>query len=172
MPRIALLSSLVVVMLLGIATLRPHLEARAQDATPAGEDAMMQEGVTFMPIGFADGVDLPSPASLIAVRVSIEPGAVSPFSEEDPAGGMLVVESGTFTARVEAAWSLTRGDENFGESEAIAVGDEATLAVGDVAYIPGSVAGEIRNDGTEPATGLLFLIIPGSLGTPEATPAT
>jgi len=86
-----------------------------------------------------------------------------------------VFESGTFTAMVEAPWSLTRGDGEFGETEAIAVGDDAMLSAGDVAYIPGSVTGEIRNDGTEPATGLIFLIIPGALGgeaAPEATPTS
>ncbi len=175
MRRMIPLFVLIVVLMLGIARIPGSPAAIAQEATPAASEPPAQEGVTFTPIGFADGVALPSTASLIAVRVSIEPDAVSPFSADDPTSGMLVVESGTFTARVEAPWSLTRGDGEFGEAEAIAVGAEAMLSAGDVAYIPGSVAGEIRNDGTEPATGLIFLILPGSLGgeaSPEATPAS
>jgi len=175
MRRIIVLLSLGVLMLLGGVAPRMQLGASAQDATPTDPAAMEMEGVTFAPIGFADGVALPSTASLIAVRVGIAPGAVSPFLADDPASGMLVVESGTFTARIDAPWSLTRGDAAFGEAEAVAVGADAMLSAGDVAYIPGSVAGEIRNDGTEPATGLIFLIVPGSLGgeaAPEATPAS
>ena len=175
MRRMILLLSFVVMVMLGIARLPHSPAAFAQEATPTDPSTMEMEGVTFTPIGFADGVALPSTASLIAVRVSIAPGAVSPFLADDPASGMLVVESGTFTAMVEAPWSLTRGDGEFGETEAIAVGDDAMLSAGDVAYIPGSVTGEIRNDGTEPATGLIFLIIPGALGgeaAPEATPTS
>jgi hypothetical protein len=47
--------------------------------------------------------------------------------------------------------------------EEVAMGEEGTLAAGDVAYIPGSVSGEVRNDGQERAEGLLFLV-----GPPEA----
>jgi quercetin dioxygenase-like cupin family protein len=160
------------VLVLGIMPLVATSPAVAQDATPSA-DMETEEGVTFTPLGFADGVALPSTASLIALRVSIEPGAVSVFDETDPSSALLVVESGTFTAQIEADWSLTRGDAEFGESEAVAVGEEATLSAGDVAYIPGSVAGEIRNDGQEPAIGMVTLIVPGSLADmAEATPAS
>jgi quercetin dioxygenase-like cupin family protein len=159
-----------VVMIFGIGGIAPLSRAVAQDATPAG-DSMTEEGVTFEPLGFAYGLELPSPGSLIAVRVTIEPGAVSSFDDTDPTSGMLIVESGTFTAKLEAALSVSRAGGTFGETEDFAIGDEASLSAGDVMFIPGSIAGEIRNDGAEPAVGTVFLIVPGDLGALEATPA-
>jgi hypothetical protein len=180
--RFTVLLSVAAVMLLGIMTVRVHSDAVAQDATPAAGD-MMQEGVSFVPLGFAAGVELPSPADLIAVRVIVDPGVSSPFAEEDPTGGMLVVESGVFTMRIETAWTVTRGGvlkqamaapegdgDIAGAIEAVSAGQEATIAAGDVAYIPGSVAGELRNSGQEPAVGLIVLIAPGGILPAEAQP--
>jgi hypothetical protein len=158
----------------------------AQDATP-DPGMMMEEGVAFVPVGFAEGATLPSPADLIAVRVTLDPGAVSSFAEDDPTGGLLIVESGAFIVRVERDWSVSRGTavqqmiESAGGDvpdfmEAIAAGEETTMAAGDTAFIPGSVAGEIRNDGQEPAVGLLVLAVPGGtlagMGAPAATPTS
>jgi hypothetical protein len=50
--------------------------------------------------------------------------------------------------------------------EEVAMGEEVVLEAGDVAWIPGSVSGEIRNDGQEPAEGIVFLV-----GPPEAMSA-
>jgi hypothetical protein len=86
---------------------------------------------------------------------------------------MLLVESGTLTISFNAEWAVSRGDGEFGNPEVIAADAEATLTAGDSAYIPGGVAGEIRNNGDEPAVGTVFLIVPGSLsemGGEEATP--
>jgi glyoxylate utilization-related uncharacterized protein len=170
-------------MLLGIMSVRVQSVAVAQDATPAADD-MMEESVSLVPLGFAAGVELPSSADLIAVRVTVEPGVSSPFAEEDPTGGMLVVESGAFTIQIETAWTVTRGDaleeamdapegegDMAGVIEAVSAGQEMTIAAGDVAYIPGSVAGELRNDGQEPAVGLIFLIAPGGTLPQDAAPA-
>lgn len=170
MRRIAASLSLIVMFALGALILGHQPRALAQDATPPG----MGEGVVFLPIGFAAGVELPSPATLLAVRVSLDPGAISPLTADDPTSGMLVLEAGELTVQIEGEWTVTRGDVPFGESETIAAGEESTLAAGDVAYIPGSVAGEIRNDGQEPASGLVVLIAPGDMsaaGAAEATPA-
>lgn len=158
----------------------------AQDATPATGSSATAQDVTLQPIGFAEGIDVPTPADLIVVRITIAPGAVSPFTADDPTSGLLVVESGTFTVNAEAAWSISRGQAlqdavNSGSdesaiTESVAVGEEATVGPGDVAYIPGSVAGELRNDGQEPAVGLAFLIAPGGMisgsSMPEATPTS
>ena len=43
------------------------------------------------------------------------------------------------------------------------------MGAGDAAYIPGSVSGEIRNDGNEPAVAILVLVGPTAGGT-AATP--
>jgi hypothetical protein len=146
------------------------------------EPSAEPEGVTFEPIAIASGLTLPSPADIIAVRFRIEPGAVLPLEASDPTGGMLIVESGTFTIRLDTAWAISRSGSltaAFATAEAsgtytpadeqIASGDEATLGAGDAAYIPGSITGEIRNDGAEPAAGLVVLIGPTEAMT-EATP--
>ena len=139
------LSIIIVVLSLGAVSIPG---ARAQDSTPAAGPPA-EEGVTFTPIGFAEGVTLPSPADLIAVRISIEPGAVSSLGADDPTSGLLIVESGTITVRVDAAWTVSRGaalqqamatppasGDEFDVSETIAASEEATLSAGDVAYIP------------------------------------
>jgi quercetin dioxygenase-like cupin family protein len=172
MHRIVLVAA---VALLGIAGAAFQAGVLAQDATPA-QGPPEEEGVTFLPVGFAPGVDLPSTADLIAVRITLEPGAVSTFLKDDPTGGMAVVESGAITVRVDGAdWPLTRNDDDpFGEPEIVASGEEATLTEGDTAYIPGNVAGELRNDGDSPAEAFAVLFAPGGTlggGEPEGTPA-
>ena len=175
--------ALLAVALIGVAS--PHL-AWAQDASPAAGPPQEEEGVTFIPLGFAPGVTLPAQGDLLLVDLEIEPGAVSTFMESDPTGGMLYVESGTFTVVNETtSWSVTRGealqasmasgsmdDSEF--MEMIPAGQETTLEAGDVAYIPGNVAGELRNDGDAIASGTIYLIAPGGLTgmAPEATPAS
>jgi hypothetical protein len=45
------------------------------------------EGVTFEPLALTSGVALPSPADLIAVRMTIDPGARVPSDPNDPSRG-------------------------------------------------------------------------------------
>ena len=184
MRRNASFLAVFALVLVSLAALASPRWASAQDATPAAGPPPEEEGVTFTPLGFAPGVALPSTGDLILVDLSIEPGAVSTFLESDPTGGMLYVESGEFTVvNKTTSWSVTRGDaleksmssgsmDDSSYFEMIAAGQETTLAQGDVAYIPGNVAGEIRNDGDDVAEGTIFLIAPGgTLGAPEGTPA-
>ena len=181
MRRFAVLVSVLAVMLLGMRALHAQPVAMAQDATPSS-DMQEPEGVTFEPIALAPGVTLPSPADIIATRFHIEPGASLPLEASDPTGAMLIVESGALTIRLDTPWAIARsGSLNaaIGTAEAtgtftssdeqIASGDEATLNTGDAAYIPGSISGEIRNDGSEPAVGLVLLLAP-SQGMTSATP--
>ena len=181
MRRFPVLVSAVVVMLLGMLALHAQPVATAQEATPSSEE---MAGVTFEPLGFAQGVMLPSTADMIVVRFSLEPGAGFPLEADDPTGGMVVIESGAFTVRVEEmAWTVTRGealgaametgdeDADFAAAiEQVTVGAETVLQAGDVAWVPGSVSGEVRNDGQEPAVGLVFLVGPPEAMS-EATPA-
>ena len=176
MRRFGVLVSVVAMMLLGMLALHAQPVAIAQEATPAAEE---MAGVTFDPLGFAMGVDLASPADMLVVRFNLEPGAGFPLEASDPTGGMVVVESGAFTVRVEEmAWTVNRGEAlraamaggdeaDFAASmEEVAMGEEAVLEAGDVAWVPGGVSGEIRNDGQEPAEGIVFLV-----GPPEAMSA-
>jgi hypothetical protein len=172
MRRFPVLVSVIAVMLLGMLALHAQPVAIAQEVTPAAE-GMEPEGVVFEPIAIASGLTLPSPTDMIAVRFHIDPGAALPLEASDPTGGMLIVESGTFSLRLETAWAISRSGSlsaAFATAEAsgtytpsdeqIASGEEVTMGAGDAAYIPGSVNGEIRNDGQEPAVGLVVLVGP------------
>jgi quercetin dioxygenase-like cupin family protein len=183
MRRFRVFLSVVAIMLLGIVITGARPAAVAQEATPAS-DEMSMEGLTFEPIGFAQGVTLPSPADLSAARAGFEPGAGFPLEASDPEGAFVIVESGTLTVRVEeVTWTITRGAalgammatpeaevDLSGAMEEVAMGEQATLAAGDSAYIPGGVTGEVRNNGQERADVLVFLTDPaGAMA--AATPA-
>ena len=172
MRRFRVVLSALAVFLLGIVAMQAQPVVVAQEATPSA-DMQDPEGVTFEPLALTSGVTLPSPADLIAVRLTVDPGALLPSEASDPTGGMLIVESGTLTIRLDAAWSVSRSgsiDTAIATAEAtgtftppgeqVASGEEATLTAGDAAYLPGSVSGEIRNDGSEPAVALAVLMAP------------
>jgi quercetin dioxygenase-like cupin family protein len=170
----------VVVVLLGIFTLRAQPDAIAQEATPAGVEI---GGVTFQPVALALGIDFPSPGALLLARAALDPGGVVPIEERDPALGILLVESGTLTLQVEGPMTVTRGTglgaamataEATGDvnalMETVPAGQAVTLAAGDAAYIPAHVAGEIRNEGRERAVRLAILVLPAEDMMGEATP--
>ena len=170
-----------VVVLLGIVALWGRPGAIAQEATPA---SVRIGGVAFEPVAFAPGLDLPRPGDLFVGRAALEPGGVVPIQADDPALGILLVEAGTLTVQVAGPMTVTRGT-GLGESmaaaqatgdlgalmEAVAAGQTVTLEAGDAAYIPAHVAGEIRNEGQEPAARLAILVLPPADMTADATPA-
>ena len=96
----------------------------------------------------------------------------------------MIVESGSLMARVEEqSWTISRGaalQEAMTSAEAggglasaaeeVAAGAEGTLQAGDVAFVPGGVSGDVRNDGEEPASALLVLIAPSGVRSPAGTP--
>ena len=181
MRRFGVLLSVVVVVLLGIVASWRHPGAIAQEATPAGVEI---GDVTFEPVALATGLALPSPGDLFVARAALEPGGVVPIAATDPAVGILLVESGTLTVQVEAPMTVTRG-AGLGEAmataqatgefsavlEAVPAGQAVTLAAGDAASIPANVAGEIRNEGQEPAVRLAILVFPPQALMGAATPA-
>jgi hypothetical protein len=175
MRRFSVSLFLAFVVLLGLLALHAPPVAVAQEATPSA--AMGPEGTIFAPLGFVQGVMWPSPADVAVLHLHIDAGVNFPLNPNDPTDTVVVVESGTFTVRVEEmAWTISRGaalremmaaPEEEGDlssvMEEVAMGEEGTLAAGDVAYVPGSVNGEARNEGQEPAEALLFVV-----GPPEA----
>ena len=182
MRRFSIFLRMVAVMLLGVMAVGVQPVTDAQEATPS--EGMAPEGGTYEPVTFALGVDLPSPADLFVVRIGLEPGTGFPIEESDPAAGILLVESGTFTVQINGPVSVTRGAglgeamasaETTGDlsaaTESIAAGEVVTLQAGDAAYVPSNVTGEIRNDGQERAMALVFLVGPPEGMTGEATPA-
>jgi quercetin dioxygenase-like cupin family protein len=173
----------VVAVMLGLMAPGAHPRAGAQEATPAAE--MSMEGLTFTLIGLAPGVTLPSAADLEVARVGFDPGAGFPLDPGDPTGVLVIIESGTITAHVnERTWTISRGaalqqametsgatPDMTGVLEEVAISEEATLQVGDVAYVPGGVTGEVRNTGAEHAEALIVLAGPAGMTMGEATPA-
>ena len=189
MRRISLFWSVVAIVLLGLVALAAQPPAFAQEGTPAADEAMSEEGLTYEAISFASGVDLVSPGDMIVARIGMEPGAGFAIDDSDPTGGIGVVESGSVTIWLDVPWTIARAGtfanaiataEATGvyepEMEEIAADEEATLEAGDSAYIPPSINGEIRNDGDEPAMLLAFLVGPPdemmAEGEGEATPAS
>jgi len=183
MRRFSTLLSLTVVVLLGVLALHAQPVAIAQEATPAA-DEMMPEGATFEPVAFAIGAALMDPADIFVVRLGLEPGAVLPNDPSDPSVGLLIVESGTFTMEIPAPVSVTRGatlmdamaaaeasGDMSGAMETVPPGEVITLDVGDAAFVPANVAGEIRNEGPERAIGLGILVSPSMGMMAKATPA-
>jgi quercetin dioxygenase-like cupin family protein len=183
MHRRRVLVSIVAVVLLGILALNAQPVATAQEATPSAEMGM--EGLTFTLLGIAPGVTLPGASDLEVARVGFEPGAGFPFDASDPTGALVIIEAGAITAHVaEQAWMISRGGalqqamETSGAApdlggvlEEVAMGEEATLEVGDVAYVPGGVSGEVRNNGEERAEALIVLVGPAGMTMGDATPA-
>jgi quercetin dioxygenase-like cupin family protein len=181
--RCRVLLSVVAVMLLGLMAPGAHPRAVAQEATPAAE--MNMEGLTFTLLGIAPGVTLPSAADLEVARVGFDPGAGFSLDPGDPTGVLVIIESGTITAHInEQAWTISRGaalqqametagatPDMTGVLEEIAMGEDATLEVGDVAYVPGGVTGEVRNTGAEHAEALIVLAGPAGMTMGDATPA-
>ncbi len=183
MRRIIVMLSVVAVMLAGSAALGARLAVLAQDATPSSEESA-PEGGTFDAVALAFGVDVASPIDMVVVRIGLDPGAGFPIEDSDPTTGILVVETGTLTVRVDAPVTVTRGtglagtlpraDGDGGDvpsTEEIAGGELVTLEAGDTAFVPGNVSGEIRNGGDERAVGLAFLVGPSEGLATEGTPA-
>jgi hypothetical protein len=86
MRRFRVVLSVLAVFLLGIVALQAQPVVVAQEATPSA-DMQDPEGVTFEPLALTSGVTLPSPADLIAVRLTVDPGALLPSEASDPTGG-------------------------------------------------------------------------------------
>jgi hypothetical protein len=161
MHRLAILVSLLVV-LSSLAVGGSRRDALAQDATPAGQTL---EGVSVVPLAVAPGVSLPpSPATVVLTRYEIAPGASQVTDATDPALAIITQESGTGTIRLEAATMVTRGAT--GAPEEVPAGTDFTLEPGDSFVWPAFVAGEARNDGTEPVVALVVVIVPEAAATP------
>ena len=182
MRRFTVTLAVVVVLAFGtIAT--TNRSTIAQETTPSAD--MGPEGTIFEPLGFVQGVTWPSPADVAVLHLHIDAGVSFPLNPSDPTNTVVVVESGSFTVRLEEmAWTISRGaalremmttpgaeGDLSSVMEEVAMGEEGTLAAGDVAYVPGSVNGEVRNEGQEPVEALLFIVGSPEAMMGEATPA-
>jgi hypothetical protein len=129
--------------------------AQAQDATPAAPQAGTPEAATFRAVaaGFIE-VLAPSTANVVLGRISLAPGASIPFDPADPSAILVYISSGELTFRVDVPMSVARaaGVGTPTPPEAVAADTEFTLGEGDSALFPGTMAGQVRNPGTDAAT--------------------
>jgi quercetin dioxygenase-like cupin family protein len=126
-------------------------------------------GITYLPLGYIPGATMADAVDMEVARGTLEPGAGFPFSADDPAAAMMIMESGAITATVQdASWTISRGaavaaivtgmpaaDGASEVVEVIAAGQTATFSAGDVAHIPGNSTGELHTSGDERAVVLL-----------------
>jgi hypothetical protein len=163
-----------------VGTGRLSAPVRAQDATPLAEMGL-PPGVDAQPLGAGLSPTLPAtPAELVLVRLTLQPGAILPNDPNDPSLALAYVESGTVTLHYTNALTITRAaaiaalatpEATMPGPEPVAAGASATLTVGDSFVSPANSGGDLRNEGTTPAVLLAAVINPFQMGTPEATPA-
>ncbi|MDP9370789.1 MAG: cupin domain-containing protein [Chloroflexota bacterium] len=187
MRRLAVLLAVVASVLFSL--LAPvRLLTGAQEGTPPADELAPPERLPFEALAIAPGVALPSPADIVVFRFDLDPGGVFPFDPADPSTGVVVVESGVLTFRIEAPITVTRAatiqatpaaEGPFApQTEQVPVGTEFTLGAGDSAVFPANVGGEARNAGQDRAVALVTSVAPASgqgsvTGTPTAaTPTT
>ena len=167
MRRSPVLISVAAVVLLGVVVAgRVGPLAGAQEGTPPAGAFEIAPGVTAEGLAFAVGQEAPS-----LYRLTFAPGvtyAVQPAPDISLAYG----ESGALVFGLDVPVTVTRAGATAAPGEPVAAGTEFTLQPGDYFVVPPLAAGEIRNEGDEPASVVVASIIPGGRATPEAgTPA-
>jgi hypothetical protein len=131
------------------------VSTHAQESTPVADATGVEvaPGVTFDLLPSAE-----DPPTLYRLRFA--PGATLAFVD-DPAISLVYVESGALSLLLDAAVSDARpeaasGDEENAESV-------LELSQGDYFVLPPLVAGEIRNEGDDPAAIVIAAITPGMI---------
>ena len=133
--------------------------ARAQESTP---DAEASDPAVFRPLAAGSiQVLAPGVANVLLGRVSLAPGASVPFDPADPSAILLYAASGELTFSVDVPMTVARAGSGGTPTppEEVAANTEFTLADGDSAIFPGSMSGEMRNNGAEDATAWVVDII-------------
>ena len=131
--------------------------ALAQDATPPPGEL---EGVSVRAVASGSlEVLAPGTAFMSLGRITLEPGATVPFDPTDPSAVLIYAASGELTFQVEAPMTIARrgapGTPAPPEPEAVEPNTAFPLREGDSALFPPLLAGEVRNEGTEPASAWL-----------------
>ena len=107
-------------------------------------------------------------------RVGFEPGAGFDLDPESTLA-LVYVEEGALTFVVEGPITVLRaageGTPFPVETETVAAGEEFVLEAGDSAVFPAGVAGEVRNEGDEPASVLVADVGPARGGEEDAAAA-
>lgn len=158
MRRLVILAAALVLAVVG-------RSAVAQDGTPGPMTFEIAPGVTAEALAFVAGQEAPA-----LYRLTFAPGvtyAVTPAPEIALAYG----ESGVLTITVDTPVTVARAGSTAEPGETVAAGSEFELAADDYVVLPPLAAGEVRNDGQEPATITVAGIVPSggeSAASPEA----
>ena len=141
----------------------------AQEATPPPQGFEIAPGVTAEALAFVPGQEAPS-----LYQLTFAPGAIYAF-EPSPEISLVYVVAGAVNITLDAPVTVTRAtNPGRGRRAAVGAGTAFPFDLGDYTVLPAMVDGEVRNDGSEPATLLVSAIVPPAstdLATPAATPA-
>ena len=106
------------------------------------------------------------PLHVALLRVTSEPGSVVTSPADDPTAALVLVESGELTVRLEAPVTISRTTG----PEEVPAGTDFTLGPGESFLFAPNVAGEVRNDGQEPAVTLVAFLASAEEWEAAATP--
>lgn len=143
----------------GLAGVGPAREIAAQEAfaTPGPGEFELVPGQIGRELASGLVAEPPAaPVALSLLRFANAPGSVFTGTAGDPSVGLILVESGVVTVRLEGPATITRASG----PEDVPAGTEFTLGAGESFVWPPFVAGELRNDGPEPALTLLAYLAP------------
>ena len=157
MRRFTVSLSVIVIVLLGsVVAWGSGTSAQEPFATPGPGEFELVPGQIGREL--AGGLVPEPPAGPVyfgLLHITVAPGSVF-TAPADLSVGLNLVESGELTVRLEAPVTVTRTTG----SEEVAAGTEFTLGPGESFIWPPNVAGELRNDGPEPAVQLLAFLFP------------
>ena len=161
-------------LLLVLSLLGKSVSAQGDGPPPGGFE--IAPGVMAEALAFVEGREEP-----VHYRLTFAPGTIYEVLPA-PTISLGYLEAGALSMTLDTPVTITRAGTMDEPGEAIAAGDEFTLSTGDYLVLPPMVAGEIRNDGEEPAVVVVADIAPATggmpggatpdAGTPAATPAT
>lgn len=169
MRRYIICLSLALVVLLGfVATMGRSTNAQESFSTPGPDEFVLAPGQIGRELASGRFEEAPAaPLHMGLLRVTYDPGSeFSAGGPDDPTGALILVESGTLTARIEGPVTVTRR----AGTEEVAAGSEFTLGPGESFVWEPFVVGEIRNDGQEPAVSFAGFLAPADWVFEESTP--
>jgi len=157
MRRFTVSLSVIVIVLLGsVVAWGSGTSAQEPFATPGPGEFELVPGQIGREL--AGGLVPEPPAGPVyfgLLHITVAPGSVF-TAPADLSVGLNLVESGELTVRLEAPVTVTRTTG----PEEVAAGTEFTLGPGESFIWLPNVAGELRNDGPEPAVQLLAFLFP------------
>ena len=145
--------------------------AGAQEATPpAGGPPSggfeIAPGVMAEALAFVEGREDPS-----VYRLTFDAG-VTYMIQQSPALEVAYVESGALSLTLDVPVTVGQVGASDMGGEAVSAGTEFIIEAGNYLVLPPGTAGEVRNDGEEPASVSVANIVPAPTASPEATPAS